>query len=97
MNTTLKKGLMGILKVAGTFVVTAAGTYLGKPQENRFVSFSIRQSREEKKMKFYLKTQRAMNKVIKFLLGGIVSTAFGVVAMNTFDYIVSRAKRESKN
>ena len=48
-------------------------------------------------MKFYPKTQRAMNKVIKFLLGGIVSTAFGVVAMNTFDYIVSRAKRESKN
>ena len=29
MNKTLKKGLIGILKVAGTFVVTAAGTYLG--------------------------------------------------------------------
>lgn len=29
MNQTLKKGLVGILKVAGTFVVTAAGTYLG--------------------------------------------------------------------
>jgi hypothetical protein len=29
MNETLKKGLIGILKVAGTFVVTAAGTYLG--------------------------------------------------------------------
>ena len=37
-----------------------------------------------------------MNKVVKFLLG-IVSTALGVVAMNTFDYMVSRVKRESEN
>lgn len=29
MNQALKKGLVGVLKVAGTFVVTAAGTYLG--------------------------------------------------------------------
>lgn len=36
-------------------------------------------------------------KVIKFLLGGIVSTAFGIVAMNALDYMVSRVKGESKN
>ena len=38
-----------------------------------------------------------MNNVIKFLLGGIVSTAFGVVAMNTLDYMMSRVKGESND
>lgn len=36
-------------------------------------------------------------KVVKYLIGGIISTAFGVVAMKAFDYFSAQVKeRESE-